>query len=150
MIQDKLYIITRNDISPGYQAAQAIHGAIEFVLTYPELTKNWHDISNYIVVLGLNNKYELFNLYNKAINKDIKCVKFIEPDLNDEITSIVLEPGINSKRLCSNIKLLGKQYQRLQLNGLAVISNVMTCGFESHQARMASQLNIRADTSNVL
>ena len=106
-VGDKLYVITRSDISIGYQAVQSIHGAIEFVLTYPELSNDWHKQSNYIALLVVKNEEELSRLYNKAKNRNIKCVSFKEPDLNDEITSIVLEPGLDSKRLCSYLKLVG-------------------------------------------
>lgn len=92
----------------GLQAAQLVHGAIEWVLLYPELTKDWHNISNYVTILAVENESKLLDLIDKARNKNIRFSVFKEPDQDNAITCIVLEPGIYSKKLCSNIQLMGK------------------------------------------
>lgn len=101
-------MITRNDLSVGKQAAQITHGIIEFCLEYPEITNQWHNESNYVVVLSVENEETLINLLMKAKNKNIKCSYFSEPDLNNALTCLVLEPTLDSKKICSNIKLLGR------------------------------------------
>ena len=74
---------------------------------HPDSESQWFKKSNYLVLLTIANEKSLSELILKASNKKIKYSIFREPDLNNEITSIALEPGQKSKRLCSNLKLLG-------------------------------------------
>lgn len=92
----------------GLQMAQIAHGAIEFALKYPELTKNWYDISNYVAVLAVDNEEQLHSLIMKAESRGVKHAIFKEPDQDDAITAVILEPGLDSRKLSSNIKLAGK------------------------------------------
>lgn len=101
----KLYLITRRDLEPGAQAAQLTHVMTEFCLEHPEITKTWHDTSNTVVLLSVTNEQELMKLKNKAHKLDIICSSFREPDLDDQLTAIVLEPTENSKMLCKNLPL---------------------------------------------
>jgi hypothetical protein len=73
------------------------------------LAKQWHDESNYIVILAVRNKEELSALFQKANIKNIKCVYFCEPDINNGVTAIVLAPGLDSRLLTGHIKLMGKE-----------------------------------------
>lgn len=59
-------------------------------------------------MLIINSEEELYKLLEKASSKQIKFSSFREPDINNELTSIVLEPGEKSKKLCSNLKLAFK------------------------------------------
>lgn len=101
----KLYLITRRDLEPGAQAAQLVHAMTEFCLQQPEITKNWHAISNTVVILSVANEQELRKLHNKAKQLDITCSSFTEPDLDNQLTAIVLEPTENSKMICKNLPL---------------------------------------------
>lgn len=101
----KLYLITRRDLEPGAQASQLVHAMTEFCLHHPEITKNWHSVSNTVVLLSVANEQELKKLQNKAHKLDIICSSFREPDLDDQLTAIVLEPTENSKMLCKNLPL---------------------------------------------
>lgn len=85
--------------------AQSCHAVIEFCLLYPELTKEYHDISNYICVLSIKSEGDLLKLYNKALQKNVRVSCFREPDINNEMTAVVLEPSMISKKLCSNLPL---------------------------------------------
>lgn len=91
----------------GYQAAQSLHAMTEFFLEHPDVTKDWHDNSNYIAVLAVDNEEKLIKLYQKAKARGVKCSCFYEPDMDDQLTAIVLEPGLDSKRLSGHIKLMG-------------------------------------------
>lgn len=102
---DKLYVITRNDIKTGLAAAQCCHGVIEFYRKYPQLTNSWYQNSNYIVLLTVNNEKKLIQLI-KILNNKIRFSIFREPDLNNKITSLVLEPCKFSKQFCKKLKLL--------------------------------------------
>tara|TARA_Y100000310_G_C20053615_1_gene521708 strand:+ start:231 stop:521 length:291 start_codon:yes stop_codon:yes gene_type:complete len=93
----------------GLQAAQAGHGIVEFALQYPELTREWHDKSNYIVILAVDDEEELLHIMQKAEARGgMRFAYFNEPDLDDEITAVVLEPGLDSRKLSGNLKLVGR------------------------------------------
>jgi len=91
----------------GLQMAQVTHGVLEFAFKYPELTKKWYDISNYVAILAVDNEEQLHFLIMKAEARGVKYAIFKEPDQDDAITAVVLAPGLDSRRLSSNIKLAG-------------------------------------------
>lgn len=98
-------MLTRRNLTPGYQATQATHAALAFAVEFPELTKAWHDESNYLVVLATENEQELVQYLNEATDRGLRTTAFREPDLGDQLTAIVLEPGVEARRLCSNLPL---------------------------------------------
>lgn len=102
---DKLYVVTRSDLSVGYQGVQSIHAGIQFVFEHPEFAKQWFDSSNYLGFLSVNDEHALSRLIEKAIELNIKFSVFREPDIDNQITAIALAPGAKSKKLCSNLKL---------------------------------------------
>ena len=87
------------------QYAQSIHGVIEFNLNYPSIIQEWHDTSNRVVILAVQNEAELKAIIEKATMNHITMMWFSEPDLNNQITSVVLEPTVTSAKLVANIKL---------------------------------------------
>lgn len=97
--------MVRKDLEPGARLAQAVHAAFTFATVHPDITKEWINISNYICILEIDNEPELVKLWEKAVKEDIAASRFIEPDFNNSLTAIALEPGIKSKKLCSNLKL---------------------------------------------
>ncbi len=102
---DKLYLVTRRDISPGYQAVQACHAMRQFTEDHPEVDKEWFKVSNYLCLLSCKNEAELYALVCKAKELGIKVSVFREPDIENEITAIALSPGEKTKELCSKLKL---------------------------------------------
>ncbi len=92
--------------------SQAIHAAQEFVFKYPELAREWYNISNYVAVVSISNEDQLFKLIDKASSKGIKFSCFRESDLDNQITAAVFEPGDLSRRLCSSLPLALKNYER--------------------------------------
>lgn len=102
---DKLYLVTRKDIAPGYQAVQSCHALRQFTEEHPEIDKEWFKSSNYLCLLSVKNEEELYFLICQAKDKDIKLSVFREPDIENQITAIALAPGQKTKELCKNIKL---------------------------------------------
>ena len=84
-----------------------MHAAVDWAFAHPKIAVGWHDKSNYIVVLVVKNEQLLNKLLTKAKEKNIICLPFVEPDLDNQLTAIALSPGDKSKRLCSNLKLMG-------------------------------------------
>lgn len=104
---EKLFIITRRDLSLGYQAVQSCHAMRLWNEEHKEKDDQWYKSSNYLALLAVENEKDLLSLLEKAEERNILCSYFREPDLDDEITAIVLEPGVDSRRLTSYIKLMG-------------------------------------------
>lgn len=106
---EKLYIIVRNDISPGLQIAQACHAQREFASDYPDLDREWHETHRNIVVLQIPDLKELAALANECERLKIPTSRFLEPDLNNELTAIALAP--TCVRLVSSLPLALKGAQ---------------------------------------
>ncbi len=92
-------------MSAGYQGVQSIHAAIQFAHEHPEVETEWFKNSNYLGFLSVKDEGELIMLAEKALALDIKFSIFREPDIDNQITAIALEPGKKSKKLCSKLKL---------------------------------------------
>ena len=100
---DKVYIITRRDMSPGYQGVQSIHAMRQFSEEHPDIDKAWFKQSNYLAWLSVTDEAELFELLAKAARKHIRCSIFREPDVDNQVTAIALEPGVHSSEVCRHL-----------------------------------------------
>ena len=107
-------MITRSDIPPGSQASQATHAAIEFCFEHHDIAKKWNIRSNYLVMLSAKNEEHLEEIIEKANERGIKFSIFREPDLGNTITSIAMEPGDKSRKACSSLPLMLKNYVATQ------------------------------------
>lgn len=102
----RFYIVVRADLpSPGLQAAQSVHAAIEFQLLHPELIAPWHADSNFLVIVAAPGEGALMDLATAAHQAGIAWHAVREPDCNDEITALALEPGSIARRLCAELPL---------------------------------------------
>ena len=106
---EKLRVVSRRDISIGYQAVQAGHAAIQFQHEHPELAKLWYTKSNYLAFLTVANEEELEKLIRKAEAKGISHSVFREPDIGNEITAITFEASNDAKRITSSCRMMGKE-----------------------------------------
>lgn len=104
-------VITRKDLSPGYQAVQAAHAAIEFQHEHPEIAKQWNTESKYLVFLSVPNEQSLLKLLIKAQDCNLNYSAFYEPDIGNQLTAIAIEPSEKSMKLCSNIPLALNEYE---------------------------------------
>ena len=106
---EKLRVITRRDLSLGYQATQACHAAIDFQHEYQREATEWHTSSNYLAILTVKDEEELIDILVKVSLRGIKYTIFREPDLNNEITAVALEASNDSRKITSSLPLLGKE-----------------------------------------
>lgn len=103
-----MVVITRSDLSQGYQAQQSCHSIADFQHAFPNAAKDWKETSNSIILLSIDSEEKLDKLYEKlSLLTDV--VKFYEPDLNDELTSIALYASPQVRKRLSNLPLLGKK-----------------------------------------
>jgi peptidyl-tRNA hydrolase len=89
---EKLYIIVRNDLSPGLQVAQACHALREFIADHPKLDQEWHTKHKNIVVLQVSDIRGLSELADDCARASVPCSRFNEPDLGGELTAIACAP----------------------------------------------------------
>lgn len=99
----KLYIIVRSNLPPGAQAAQACHALLAFVKAHPIVSDYWHHKSNNLVVLQVPDESCLLHLAGRAQDEGIEHSVFREPDFDNTVTAVALEPA--GRRLVSNLAL---------------------------------------------
>jgi peptidyl-tRNA hydrolase len=108
----KMYVLVRQDITPGYQIAQSIHAKDQFTHEHPETENKWYKESNTIVVLGVANQEVLYMFANLAQDVGLRHSLFYEPDI-DEHTALAIEPGSASAELVSTLRSAGKGYRTI-------------------------------------
>lgn len=95
-------------MNAGSIAVQGMHALTEFLFKYPEESQNWYKNSNSIVFLEASIE-DIDNLILRLNSKNIKYAEFYEPDLDNALTAICIEPGNKTKKLCYHFKLALKE-----------------------------------------
>lgn len=102
---DKLYLVTRRDLTPGYQAVQSCHVMRQFTADHPSRDAEWFVNSNYLALLSVTDEVELMRLITLAKDHGLRWSAFREPDLGGQITAIAIEPHPLSAELCRSLPL---------------------------------------------
>ena len=89
--------------------AQSWHAGVDFSVKYPALTQLWHNASNNVVIVSVPNEAQVMALESVALSLGLKHHLVVEPDLDDSVTAIALEPGPIAKRMCARFPLAGKE-----------------------------------------
>jgi hypothetical protein len=97
--------VTRADLSAGQQAVQAAHALREFAALFPEEDRRWYETSNTLVMKTVRNEFALHSLLTQAKHKQVKTAPFREPDRQNEMTAIALEPSDATEVLCRGLPL---------------------------------------------
>ena len=105
-INSKLTVVTRNDISFGYQIAQSNHATADHGHDFPEVSKQWKEESNSIITLTVSSEEELIKLYNK-LSKTHNVSLFFEPDI-DQHTALCFYADENIRKKLRHLPLAGK------------------------------------------
>ena len=95
----KLYIIVSRALSTGLKCAQACHAMHAFTLAYPDITREWEE-SNNVVVLEHD---DLPSLAGTLEAMGLSLARFHEPDMDDALTAICVEPS--ARRHVSTLRL---------------------------------------------
>lgn len=111
----KLSTVTRRDLTAGSQSVQSTHAAIQFVFEHPEIAQIWFK-DPYLAQLSVENEEKLHELIYKLQKNHIKYSIFREPDLDNQITAIAIEPSDKTRRLLSNLPLMLKEYKNIKLH----------------------------------
>ncbi len=84
---ERLYVVVRQDLSPGQILAQSNHATSQFARLYRELHDSWSDHEKNLIVLAIPSERELGALVRKAAELGIPRAEFYEPDLRHELTA---------------------------------------------------------------
>jgi peptidyl-tRNA hydrolase len=106
---DRLYIAVRSDLSPGLQLAQSTHAAFHFCIDWPALARAWLTESNFLVIVAVPDEDALAALAAEAVEEGIARTIVREPDLENSITAVALQPGAEARRLCAQFPLALKE-----------------------------------------
>lgn len=110
---DSLFLITRRDISPGYQAVQSCHAIRQFTEEHPSVDGEWFKNSNYLALLSVADETELMRFLVAASDNGLRSSAFREPDIGGAITAIAIEPGQKTKELCKTLPLALREFGTL-------------------------------------
>lgn len=98
-----MYILVREDLSPGQQVVQACHAVAEAARFF--LSKE--EEHPHFVICGVKNETALRKAYFKIQEQGIQLQAFIEPDIGNQMTAIATEPVSDSvRRTFRNYQLL--------------------------------------------
>jgi peptidyl-tRNA hydrolase len=95
--------VTRADLPSATQACQLAHVAVEFSIAHPELVREWHGLSNTLVLLSVPDELRLSRLHADALTAGRRVIAFHEPDLAGSMTAVALEPA--ARRLVARLRL---------------------------------------------
>jgi hypothetical protein len=108
---DKLFLVTRRDIAPGYQAVQSCHAMRQFTADHPERDGEWFTSSNYLALLSVADEVELMRLISLAKDHGLRWSAFREPDVGGQITAIAIEPHPKTAELCKDLPLALREWR---------------------------------------
>ena len=100
----KLYVIVRDDLPVGLQAAQAVHCAREFQHQHPEIERDWYINSKTLVLLK---SPDIWSLAKSANDAHVPIALNFEPDLQNTLTAVALGPGCSARKLVKTLQLVG-------------------------------------------
>lgn len=106
---DKLYLVTRRDIAPGYQAVQSCHAMRQFTADHPQRDNEWYANSNHLALLSVEDEVELMRLITNAKDHGLMWSAFREPDVGGQITAIAIECHPKTIELCKTLPLALKE-----------------------------------------
>jgi len=113
-------LVTRQDLTPGYQAVQPMHASHLFQATYPRIYRWWYNYHKHIALLAVPNELALLALFEKAEHARLKCVLFKEPDIGNEATAIAIEPHEKAYKMVSSLPLALKEYTDIEVSRVVV------------------------------
>jgi hypothetical protein len=102
-------VITRSDITPGYQVVQSTHSIADFAHEHPETFASWKGDSNSIICLSATSEEHLLKLYEKY-KRITPVTLFYEPDVN-AYTSLCLYGTPKVRKSLSHLSLSLKEKQ---------------------------------------
>ena len=82
-------------------------------MRHPQIAAHWHSHSNHLVYLSVADEPALLSLLNAFERNGLACAEFLEPDLDQALTAVVVEPSSRVRKLCRGLPLALKEYLSL-------------------------------------
>lgn len=106
----KMYVLVRRDLKPGLRCAQGMHAVAEVCLQYPEKAWEWNKSGNYMIVLEVADLDSLLEWNSRiAATSFLAGYAWTEPDLDDEMTAIVVLPRPHENVYFNSLPLAYKE-----------------------------------------
>ena len=103
-MEDKLYVITRTDLSKSQQAVQAGHALAEFMLNCNLDHNRYNKWENgTLVYLKVKDEVDLKCLTHELNYARIEHIAFEEPDINNQLTAIA---SLGTNKFFERMRLL--------------------------------------------
>ena len=99
-------------MSAGYQSVQPAHALAQFAIEHKDIFQNWQTNHKNLIVLSVEDENELTMLLLRARSEGLKISAFLEPDINNELTAIAMEPHEETYAMTSHLPLALKDYTR--------------------------------------
>lgn len=96
-------------MTPGLQAAQAVHAATQFFSEWPTMANGWLHESNFLVIVSVPDEPALERMAAEAATEGMAISIVTEPDLGDTVTALAFEPGHAARRICAQLPLALKE-----------------------------------------
>lgn len=113
----KLILVTRKDLSPGYQSVQPAHALAQFAVDYRNSFEDWQKNHKNLIVLAVEGERELLDMWLRAKASKVECSGFTEPDIDNELTAIALGPSETAYKMTSNLPLALRKEEPLVQSG---------------------------------
>ena len=101
----KLYVVVRDDLPPGLQAAQACHAVRQFASEHRHLEEQWYQLSKTLVLLSVRDEEELRAMAERLERLGIAVALGCAPDLHDAATALAAL-GAEAKRQLRGLPLM--------------------------------------------
>jgi len=101
----KMYIVVRGDLSPGAQAAQAVHAAQTWTMRHPQDALRWEEQCGVVVILSVRDTDELLTVANRSFLEAGGFEAFFDDDLTPRLGAIALCPSVRAGSVCSGLSL---------------------------------------------
>ena len=75
---------------------------------HPAVEREWYANSNNIVLVTVEDEEALLILCDEADDAGLVSACFEEPDFDNDLTAIALQPGKEASKLCEELPLLGQ------------------------------------------
>ena len=85
-----MVVITRDNMSPGYQLVQSVHALANFAAEHPRVFREWQGGSNTLVCLSVADEPDLTKLLETLGAYETPLTVFREADVNHQLTAFCI------------------------------------------------------------
>lgn len=110
-----MVVISRNDLTPGQQAVQSGHAAINYQHEHPARASPWYSESNTLVYLSAP-RDKLKKILRTLDEDGIDHTAFREPDIGNQLTAVAFVSSEQTKRITKNLPLNKFQNENINEN----------------------------------